>query len=409
MTTPGRQDLLTSGLGVLPLPALLTAALVAFTLECDNQVELDLADRGHGGLLSLVVWLNAIQYLRDRPASVADICRQSHTSLDQVRFVMGKLEHWGWVVSVAQSDGQRRAPESTSRGRRRQAISAVTAKSTFGLTAKGEVVVDLWPGVIEEVEKRWRRRHGPALTAALKAASRLAAAPGVQMPEGVPCSSAHLAGGERFPEGDLDDPHGARVPVLLGRALLAVDFAYASRSPVPLALAANTLRVVDGKTPPSRLHTISGTSPETVASQTKALIHLGLAELVNAPSSRAKVLRLTSAGRSAQEHHTDTLEDVAGAIDRDGSAANALRLLLGGVYRADLALRAALTPPPGVRRSGELVAGTIEGLGWGTNLDIPSVRTRSRELVTQTEAFVADPFQNLPHYPIWEQTRAFGP
>lgn len=400
---------MTSGLGGLPLPALLTAALVAFTLECDNEVELGLADRGHGGLLSLVVWLNAMQYLRDGPASVADICRQTHISLDQVRFLLGKLELWGWVVGVAPSGGQTRAPEPTNRGRRRQAISAVTAKSTFGLTAKGEAVVELWPGVIEEVEKRWRRRHGPALTAALKTASRLAAAPGVRMPEGVPCSSAHRLGGERFPDGDLDDPRGARVPVLLGRALLALDVAYAERSPVPLALAANTLRVVDGKTPPSRLHTISGTSPETVASQTKALTQRGLAELVNEPNSRAKVLRLTAAGRKAQDRHTDTLEDVAVAIDRDGSAANALRLLLGGVHRGDLALRAALTPPPGVRRSGQRVAGTIEGLGWGTRLDIPSVRIRSRELVTQTEAFVADPFRHLPHYPVWEQTRAFGP
>jgi hypothetical protein len=229
------------------------------------------------------------------------------------------------------------------------------------------------------------------------------------MPEGVPCASAHRVGGERFPDGDLAEARGARIPVILGRALLAVEVAYADRSPIPLALAANTLRVIDGSTAATQFHTVSGTSPETVASQTKLLRRFGLAEAVNNPNTRGKVLRLTAAGENAQARHSETVRDVEGLLDRDGSAANALRLTLSAVHRGDLALLAALTPPAGVRRAGEQIAGTIEGQGWGSNVDIPSVKTRSRELVEQTEAFVAAPFQSLPRYPVWEATRAFGP
>jgi hypothetical protein len=32
-----------------------------------------------------------------------------------------------------------------------------------------------------------------------------------------------------------------------------------------------------------------------------------------------------------------------------------------------------------------------------------------RDLVNQTEAFVRDPLGTLPHYPLWDMNRGFGP
>jgi hypothetical protein len=39
----------------------------------------------------------------------------------------------------------------------------------------------------------------------------------------------------------------------------------------------------------------------------------------------------------------------------------------------------------------------------------PAARQRKRDLVIQTEAFVRDPAGALPHYPLWDMNRGFGP
>jgi hypothetical protein len=39
----------------------------------------------------------------------------------------------------------------------------------------------------------------------------------------------------------------------------------------------------------------------------------------------------------------------------------------------------------------------------------PAARQRVRDLVAQTEAFVRDPLNALPHYPVWDMNRGFGP
>jgi hypothetical protein len=39
----------------------------------------------------------------------------------------------------------------------------------------------------------------------------------------------------------------------------------------------------------------------------------------------------------------------------------------------------------------------------------PAARQRKRDLVIQTEAFVRDPAGTLPHYPLWDMNRGFGP
>lgn len=150
------------------------------------------------------------------------------------------------------------AARSTRGERRRTPRQAMTASSAFSLTERGQLFVELWPEVIDGVEKRWQRRLGAVLTSALKASSRLAASAGVLMPQGVPSASGNRLMGDwqQCPAGKLEEPRGARVAVLLGRALLAATIAYERRSQIPLALAANTLRVIEeGGTPVSKLST----------------------------------------------------------------------------------------------------------------------------------------------------------
>lgn len=38
-----------------------------------------------------------------------------------------------------------------------------------------------------------------------------------------------------------------------------------------------------------------------------------------------------------------------------------------------------------------------------------AARKRVRELVAQTEEFQGDPVKALPHFPLWDMNRGFGP
>jgi hypothetical protein len=39
----------------------------------------------------------------------------------------------------------------------------------------------------------------------------------------------------------------------------------------------------------------------------------------------------------------------------------------------------------------------------------PAARQRMRDMVAQSEMFVRDPANALPHYPLWDMNRGFGP
>src|SRR5579875_522659 len=108
----------------LPLPALLSAAFVAFTVEADNAFERQLphrttslgvsggaaAERGGGWLASLAMWFNCVRGLSDGPLTVAELKRRVRmgANLDGMRRVGAGLR----------AHGRRRAARRTARRRR---------------------------------------------------------------------------------------------------------------------------------------------------------------------------------------------------------------------------------------------------------------------------------------------------
>ena len=69
----------------LPLPSLLSHALVAFTIELDNEFEHQMPHRtrdhgstGRGGpwLVSMVMWFNCMQFVGEEPMPVAELERR---------------------------------------------------------------------------------------------------------------------------------------------------------------------------------------------------------------------------------------------------------------------------------------------------------------------------------------------
>jgi len=89
--------------GTLSLSALLCQALVAFTIEFDNEAEHRLPHRttnfGAGGqgdgawLVSLVMWENCMRFVTDEPITVAELetLARTGTNLDGMR-------RWGYVT-----------------------------------------------------------------------------------------------------------------------------------------------------------------------------------------------------------------------------------------------------------------------------------------------------------------------
>ncbi len=64
----------------------------------------------------------------------------------------------------------------------------------------------------------------------------------------------------------------------------------------------------------------------------------------------------------------------------------------------------------GLRRF--LARPNVHAIGWrpqGAMTHCCAAKQRARELVAQTEDFVRDPAGTLPHYPLWDMNRGFGP
>lgn len=88
----------------LPLPTLLSHALAAFTIECDNEFERRMPHRTtrYGAtagarhapwLVSLVMWSNCLRFVGEEGASVRALERRART-----RTNLAGMQRWGYIV-----------------------------------------------------------------------------------------------------------------------------------------------------------------------------------------------------------------------------------------------------------------------------------------------------------------------
>ena len=113
-------------------------------------------------------------------------------------------------------------------------------------------------------------------------------------------------------------------------------------------------------------------------------------------------MRLSEAGIKAQQEYYSRTRDIEkNWKKRFRTATKEIRESLTTLLKRG-ELSDGLKPPPGTTRAGA----QTPALG---RVDIgPAARQRKRDLVIQTEAFVRDP-AGLPHYPLWDMNRGFGP
>ncbi len=322
--------------GPRPLSALLSQALVAFTIECDNEAEHGLPHRtsDHGPsrqgdgpwLTSLAMWENCMRYVTGEPITVAEleVRARTGTNLDGMR-------RWGYITI----DGTAR---KVYRGR-------PGPDAVLRATAAGRRAHEVWWSLPGLVEQRWRDRFGPDQVGRLRTALIAVAGqldPG--LPDCLPILGATLF--SRGPDPALpprpDSADLAALPLsaLLSRVLLTFAIEYEREAALSLAVSANVLRVLGAdRTRPRDLPPLTGTAKPAVRWATGVLIRAHLAAEVPDPAaSRGKVVRLTPGGIDAQRLY----HELAATIEwrwRERFAADVIT-----------ALRASLEPlaaPPG--------------------------------------------------------------
>ena len=361
-----------------PVPALLSQALVAFTIEFDNEFEHRMphtttdhgatGPRGGPWLVSMAMWFNCMQFIDEEPMPVAELLRRARTGTN-----LDGMRRWGYVfLESASGDARRRLPPRDL---------------TIRATRKGHRAQEVWRPLPAVIEDRWRERFGAAGIGQLRASLwALAAQAAAEVPDCLPILGYGLFSGRkqiyprRAPEAGPDkdpgpgpSPAGLPLPVLMARVLLGYAIHFERRSPLSLAICANVLRILDSRGVRVRdLPARSGVSKESIAMAMGILTKRDLVTVGADPAGgRWKVARLTPRGQEAQWAYTDgiaTLEQKS--AERFGADA---------IARLRTAL-AALVGDPGDPAASPLMQG-LEPYpdNWRTDVRPP---------------------QTLPHYPM---------
>ena len=299
--------------GALPLSALLSQALVAFTIEFDNEAEHRLPHRttSHGAsgpgdgapapwLVSLAMWENCMRYVTDEPITVGDLEARARTGTN-----LDGMRRWGYITI----DGTARKAHNGRPGR-----NAVLRATAAGLRAR-----EIWRPLPGFIEQRWRERLGADQLSRLRnpltsMVSRLDRG----LPDCLPILGAALLSqgpDPRLPpRPDGIAPEALPLSALLSRVLLALALEYEREAGLSLAVAANVLRVLGPEGTRLRdLPALTGTSTASVRWALGILTRGDLAaEEPDPAASRGKVARLTPRGLDAQHLY----HELTGTIER---------------------------------------------------------------------------------------------
>jgi DNA-binding MarR family transcriptional regulator len=284
----------------IPLPTVLSHALVAFTIEFDNEAEGQIIHRAtkHGAspgsrqgpwLVSLVMWANCMQFIDKKGVSVRELESRARTKTN-----LAGMERWGYIVVEPYPADPRPKPPR----------SAWVVRSTVA----GRKAQEIWRPLFGVIEKRWQERFGKDEIDELREA--LGAVVGqldFELPDCLPILGYGLF--SRGPDykqtasAPREEGEGKPLSALLSQVLLAFALEFESESELSLAISANVVRVLDAKGVRVRdLPLLTGVSKEAIAMSLSFVTKRGFAVVgADATGLRTKVARLTPKGRKAQE------------------------------------------------------------------------------------------------------------
>jgi len=288
----------------LPLPTLLSAVLVAFTIEFDNESEHRMAHwttrtgkaaapSGAPWLVSQVMWSNVMRYVTEEGVSVRDLHARSRTSRDS----LGGLRRWGYVVLE---------PDPAGTGSKRP-----DDDWTLRSTAAGRRAQEVWRPLAGVVEARWAARFGSAAIDSLRASLQAVVGDlALNLPDYLPVVYPTQNGKAEIPPprepAAVSDPsRNLELSALVSQALLAFTLDFERESRISLPVSANTLRVLDEAGVRVRdLPSVTGVSKEANAMAVGFLERHGCVLVEPDPSAgRGKTVRLSRKGRGAQDKY----------------------------------------------------------------------------------------------------------
>lgn len=288
----------------VPLSALLSQILVAFTIEFDNEAEHRLPHRTTAEgtsagaalhapwLTSMVMWFNCMQHLGNGPILLRELECRARTPTN-----LHGMQRWGYILVTNTTAVRSYRPQP------RRATSIVQA------TAAGELARNVWGPLFGVIEERWSGRFGSIEIDRLRReAQAIAEQLHPDLPDCMPILgygllnhklSTKLAHGRRDPHPDLVHLH---LPSLLAKALLALALEFEAESHLSLAICANVIRVLNPEGVRVRdLPALSGVSKQAIA---MAFGILRKARLIviekECPRNPWQIARLTQAGLAAQ-------------------------------------------------------------------------------------------------------------
>jgi DNA-binding MarR family transcriptional regulator len=367
----------------LPLPALLSQILVAFTIEFDNEFEHQMPHRTTRGpaarsrrgpwLVSLVMWSNFMRFVAEEGVPVGELQALAGLSKEAIDSQLTRMEKWWGYVAVEPDPADSR-PKPPRR-------DWIVRPSSAGHRAQ-----QVWRPLAGVIENRWQERFGEDEIGMLQSSLQaLVSQLDVGLPRYLPMggtAGGHLEG--QVPAGAEDDiASRLDLSVLLARALLAFTIDFERESALSLAISANALRVLTAEG--VRLRDIprrAAVSKEAISVQLGILEGDGSAVVEPDPAgSRAKLARLTPKGVQAQVAYLRLL----GLIEERWQARfgpenirtlrDGLEGLFGESEEGRPRLAQGLEPYPD---------------GWRAH----------QPYLAQTTAMTRDPSAALPHYPV---------
>lgn len=149
------------------LSALLSQLLVAFTVEFDNEFERQMGEAGYpAARLSLLVWANVMRFVAEGALSVRDLAARALAPEKQIKFELGCLERWGFVVLKPHPTDDRPVPTAAHRQSGRELRDGwgsgrgIRAGWLVRLTSKGLTAGEIRPPLFVAIERRWETRFG---------------------------------------------------------------------------------------------------------------------------------------------------------------------------------------------------------------------------------------------------------
>lgn len=322
----------------LPLSTLLSQALVAYTIEFDNEAEHRLPHRttDHGRtagvlhapwLVSMAMWWNCMRFVNEDGVTVRELERLARTGTN-----LDGMRRWGYIR--IESHTKKPGPDAVLRP-----------------TAAGRMAQEVWRPLFGVIDKRWEERFCEEAVDRLRSTlQELVTQFDVALPDCMPILRYGLltpTPGKDSRNSDQNDD--LPLPALMARVLVAFALEFERGSGVSLAICANVLRVVsDDRVRMRDLPRRSGVSKEAIAMAASFLEKRGYADVKpEAAGSKVKSLALTAKGRLVQAMYREAIAAIEVRwCQRFGqSAIRRLREALEGFGAGEL-LFAGLKPYP---------------------------------------------------------------